>query len=275
MQLRRRRGATAVSYGLLVGLIAVAIIAAIDAAGGGVARVFDLAANRIGGPQESAAAPALPPAEEEPPPPVDTGTCPGPSCTYAWVLTGTGPWSHACSSAATRTLTHTCRDSDGETATPGSLCGAQPPGTETGVSDSGCSGIVQNPSFESAEAWIPERPTTADAHSGSRAYIVGEYGNGYGPHQNLNGLQAGSTYRLTFWARTATGTARMMVNHSGPGQGGGTPNYTFYGVTTDWAQFEMEWVETGLSFIRFMAYLNDDPDIYVDDVSVTAVAASP
>lgn len=60
----RRRGATAVAYGLLVGLIAVALLSALAATGGSVSALFDRTANRLqGGPSaaDAPAAPALPP----------------------------------------------------------------------------------------------------------------------------------------------------------------------------------------------------------------------
>lgn len=59
---RRRRGATATGYGLLVGLIAVALIGAVTVTGDNLSAVFDTTANRIG----SEHAEARPPAENPP-----------------------------------------------------------------------------------------------------------------------------------------------------------------------------------------------------------------
>lgn len=70
---RRRRGATAVGYGLLVGLIGVAIIVSVTATGTGVSDLMGYAANRLDGANPLPASgedPVVTPPEEPPAPPV-------------------------------------------------------------------------------------------------------------------------------------------------------------------------------------------------------------
>lgn len=68
--MRRRRGAAGVEYGLLVGLVAVAAIATVSQTGTRVGQLFDLAANRLGGPEPDVSAPADSAGQT---PPADTG----------------------------------------------------------------------------------------------------------------------------------------------------------------------------------------------------------
>lgn len=76
----RRRGASTVEYGLLLGLLAVAIITVITATGGRVSDLLWTAANRIE-PEPVAVPPDQPPAEPEEPGEEDSGS----SDTIAWI----------------------------------------------------------------------------------------------------------------------------------------------------------------------------------------------
>ncbi len=129
--------------------------------------------------------------------------------------------------------------------------------------------------------------SNAAAHTGARSLLTtGRTATFMGPSVNLTGsLVPNATYQVTAWARLPAGTAATQLKLTMQRTAGGTTSYDNIAASSATGVSDSGWTQiTGLysfaepaptSLVLYIESASATAPYYVDDVSVTQIAAAP